>query len=169
MLREPEFAGGIEYFRAVELTKRGVPHLHLIIRRPHGPLGSSAWFMAFRKWRSLITAAGFGVVTDVQYVNRGGTDRIAEYVTKATAGYVTKEQTAAMPRWTRYASWSRGYNPDWVRPTPIAGFAWRLGGAGADFTAEALAASGFVIGDPAMFRVPAAVRDGPAGGSSYAG
>jgi len=156
MLREPEFRDGIEYFRAVELTQRGVPHLHLIVRRPHGALGSSPWFMAFAKWRRLIQAAGFGVVTDVQRVSRGGTDRVAEYVTKATAGYVTKGQTEQLPRWTRYASWSKGYNPDWQRPTPLAGFAWQLGRAGVAFTSDALTASGFTVKDPADYRVPRA-------------
>jgi hypothetical protein len=97
---------------------------------------------------------------------RGGD--VARYVTKMNDGgardaaaYATKGTPAALPRYTRRAAWSlnTGRAPwaaGWVKPTPIAGFEWRVAHASPDTVRGALALSDFHVVDPGSYRVSSA-------------
>lgn len=142
-----------EFYKGTELHESGVAHLHVLVRLPGvAEVAALRWVLSQHEdgdgWA---VRAGFGPVVDVQIVK--SREEAGEYVSKATSGYASKSADA-MPKWTRRGSWSRGWC-EWVRPTPIAGFAWQLGHASADFTTEALRASGFAIVDPGRLRVPA--------------
>jgi hypothetical protein len=164
--RRGKVIGSMAYFRGVELHKSGMAHVHVLVR-----VESVTAFMLLRsalrgdeskrttvpvndRRAGLAIRAGFGRVVDVQLArNRGD---VARYVTKDVAAYVTKGVTAAMPRYTRRSAYSRAWAPGWVKPTPIAGFDWRLASCSADVAQRALIRSDFVIGDPERFRVVSA-------------
>lgn len=169
--------GRVSFYTGRELHKNGMAHLHVLVRARV----ASPWLMTYGRLWQLASAAGFGRI-DVQRARRG--EAVGRYVAKAAgiagaasegrpagrggtsglaasivAGYGSKSADA-LPRWTRRGSWSPSWCEDWTAPTPLAGFAWRLGGASASFTAEALGASGFIIEDPARYRVNRADRPG---------
>lgn len=133
------------------------------------------------KRNGLAILAGFGKVVDVQlarskgdvarYVSKmedaGQGDRLATETRGAIAtdsrasAYATKGTSAAMPRYTRRTAYSRGskrldpWAGAWVKPTPIAGFVWRLAGCSEEVAQAALLRSDFVLDDPARYRVAA--------------
>lgn len=150
-----EFGGErVHYFRAVELHKSGMAHLHLLIRVDS--LGE--WFVHYSRFRALAVAAGFGPVLDVQAV-KSRTDA-ARYVTKATAAYVTKDEETGevgrwLPKYTRRGAVSAEWS-EWTPPTRIAGFSWSLADCGRETALRALIASDFVMVDPAFRRVSSA-------------
>jgi len=158
------------YARGVELHASGRAHLHVIAR-----VESVSEFFILRNMLrgGWATRAGFGAVVDVQ-IARSGAD-VARYVGKATnagavapvvrsaslvgaraAAYVTKGLDARMPKYTRRASFARGWAEGWVRPTPIAGFSWRVAPASVDVVRRGLMLSDFVMVEPERFRVPIA-------------
>src|SRR3989304_5386308 len=131
------------YARGVELHASGRAHLHVIAR-----VGAVSEFFILRNmlrggggWRG-----GVGAVGDVG-VSRGGA---------RAAAYVTKGLDARMPKYTRRASFARGWAEGWVRPTPIAGFSWRVAPASVDVVRRGLMLSDFVMVEPERFRVPIA-------------
>lgn len=78
------------------------------------------------------------------------------------AAYATKGVGAILPRYSRRSAHSRGsarmsaWAPGWIKPTPIAGYVWRLAAASEETVRGALSRSGFTIDDPASFRVSSA-------------
>lgn len=176
---------GFAYMRGVELQRSGMAHLHVLVRVPdmaaylalrtalRGDEATRTTVRPNQRAAGLAIMAGFGKVVDVQLA-RSRWD-VARYVTKAedagdAAAYATKGVGAVMPRYTKRSAHSIGskrmaaWAPGWVRPTPIAGFTWRVAKADASLVAAALAASDFHVGDPARYRVPTAVPAVPAGG-----
>lgn len=150
-----EFGGErVHYYRAVELHKSGMAHLHLLVRVDS--LG--AWFVHYGRFRQLAVAAGFGPVLDVQAVKSRGD--AARYVSKATAAYVTKDPETGevgqwLPRYTRRGAVSAQWC-EWAPPTRLAGFAWQRASAGPETVLRALIASDFVMVDPARSRITSA-------------
>ena len=140
--------GTLPYYRAVELHASGVAHLHVLIRVS----SRTELLLRQRAMAEAIEAAGFGRSS---WSVADGPRAVAEYVTKATAAYVSKD-AEAMPKWTRRGSWSKDWTDAWVPATPIAGFSWQLGRASERMTSEALRASGFRVVDPAMLRITVA-------------
>jgi len=172
---DPGLKGRVAFYTGRELHESGMAHLHVLVRARV----ASPWLMKYGRLWELAQAAGFGRI-DMQRARRG--ESVARYVSKAAgmldtpgvvsagnasgmaagivAGYVSKS-AEALPRWTRRGSWSPTWVEDWIRPTPLAGFAWRLAGASAPFVLAGLIASDFTIEDPTRLRIPAAV--GPPG------
>jgi hypothetical protein len=160
------------FFRGLELQRSGMAHLHVLIR-----VRDAADFLALRaelrgpesdRSAGLAVMAGFGLVVDAQLARSGGD--VARYVTKMrdggagdAAAYATKGVPAALPRYTRRAAWSRAWAPGWVKPTPVAGFTWRVAHASESTVRAALALSDYSIVEPASCRVPMAPGI-PAGG-----
>jgi hypothetical protein len=167
-------SGGLAYLRGVELQRSGMAHVHVLIR-----VASRADFMKLRaalrgdeakrsrlartdpehRDAGLAIRAGFGKVVDVQLA-RSRMD-VARYVTKMqdaggasdAAAYVTKGTSAPMPRYTRRTSYGRAWAPGWVKPTPLAGFTWRLAAASIETVTTALRLSGVELIDPGSLRV----------------
>ena len=139
--------GVAPYYRAAELHESGVAHLHVLLRVS----SRTEWLLRQRAFYGLVASAGFGRTSHsvVGPDARG----VAEYVTKMTAAYVSKD-AAGMPKWSRRGAWSRDWTDEWAPATPIAGFRFQLGRADLGLTREALVASGFVVIDPARYRVP---------------
>lgn len=168
--------GRVAFYTGRELQENGMAHLHVLVRARVG----SPWLMKYERLWGLATAAGFGRI-DVQRARRG--ESVARYVSKAAgmlgtpsapaatsgtvpgmaagivAGYASKS-AEVLPRWTRRGSWSPTWVVDWIRPTPLAGFEWRLAGASAGFVVAGLIASDFVVEDPTRYRVSRADRPG---------
>jgi len=173
--------GPLPYFRGLELQQSGVAHLHVLVR-----VKDATAFMAlqhFIRTSGLVERAGFGPVVDFQLARSGGD--VARYVTKADGGggvrhvstevvkgaarpghhasaYVTKLPDA-LPRYTRRTAWSlpngqAPWAPGWVRPTPIAGFTWRVSNASESTIRTALELSDFHVADPGAYRVVAGTR-----------
>ena len=165
--------GRVAFYVGRELQESGMAHLHVLVRaRVESP-----WLMKYDRLWQLAQAAGFGRI-DVQRARRG--EAVARYVSKAAgmtgtpyvppatagtvpgmaagivAGYVSKS-AEALPRWTRRGSWSPTWVEDWIEPTPLAGFTWRLAGGSAPFIKAGLIASDFTLEDPSRFRISAAV------------
>lgn len=134
------------------------------------------WDRGVRSSYGLAERAGFGIVSDVQLARSNGD--VVAYVSKATtdhpvasdgfapevvggggAAYATKGAAdLRMPKYTRRVSWSGGqaaYAPGWVKPTPLAGFSWRVAPASARLIAPGMERSGFSLVDPDRFRVRA--------------
>jgi hypothetical protein len=156
--------GTLPYFRGLELTQRGVAHLHVVVR-----VDSLDTFWRLRTIvRKAAAGAGFGFVSQVDLAKRQGD--VARYVTKAegtgaasaAAGYATKGIDGRVPKWTRRASWSRDWS-EWTRPTPIAGFSWAVRPLDAAGLSDFFAASDMVVVDPGSLRVRA-LPAMPAGG-----
>lgn len=167
--------GRVAFYVGRELHESGMAHLHVLVR----VRAATPWFMTYQALWGLAQAAGFGRI-DVQRARRG--ESVARYVSKAAgmagaaavgAGQVTARGAAAgivagyvskgaesLPRWTRRGSWSPSWVEDWTAPTPLSGFAWRLGGASAAFTSSGLVSSGFVVEDPTRYRVSRSDRPG---------
>lgn len=158
--------GRIRYYRGLELTGRGIAHLHVLIR-----VNSLAEYWRLRTVLAAGEAerAGFGRIEQVDLA-RSRAD-VARYVTKAVnptaddaegrelGAYVTKGAIAPMPRYTRRFSWSvrdAEWAP-WTPATPIAGYSWRVGQLSVDRAVEALIASDFVIVDAGRSRVRSSV------------
>lgn len=157
------------YFRGLELQRSGMAHLHVLFR-----VRDTADFLALRsllrgpeddRAAGLAVRAGFGLVVDAQLARSRGD--VARYVSKGTGvseaggdavAYATKGERQMVPKYARQASWAQSWAPGWVKPTPVAGFSWRVADAHPDVVTPALVASGFVIDDPARFRVPAPPR-----------
>jgi len=166
---DPGLKGRVAFYTGRELHENGMAHLHVLVRARV----ASPWLMKYGRLWELAQAAGFGRI-DMQRARRG--ESVARYVSKAAgmldtpgvvpagnasgmasgivAGYVSKS-AEALPRWTRRGSWSPTWVEDWIRPTPLAGFAWRLAGASAPFVLAGLIASDFTIEDPTRLRIPA--------------
>ena len=180
--------GRVAFYCGRELHESGMAHLHVLVR----VRAATPWFMQYQALWKLAAAAGFGRI-DLQRARRG--ESVARYVSKAAgmagaagiensrsgsarkntvpsmaagivAGYVSKS-AESLPRWTRRGSWSPTWVEDWTRPTPLAGFAWRLGGASAAFISSGLVASGFVVEDPARYRVSRSDRPGAGEGETW--
>jgi hypothetical protein len=188
--------GRLTYYRGVELTKRGVAHVHVLVgvEDVAAFAGLRAALRGDERVRTgvrdgtvrendrrvgLAIRAGFGTVVDVQLARSKGD--VARYVAKMedaglalapetvgaiskdASAYVVKGTTGTMPRYTRRTAYSMGrggkrscmdaWAPGWVRPTPIAGFDWRLAPAALETVTAALVASDFTIVDPARYRV----------------
>ncbi len=92
----------VEYAAFVEVTKRGMPHLHVVFRGP---------YVDQRVWSRLASGSGFGPVVDIRAV-RGG--EIGGYVTKTLGGYVTKAVGARYPAGVRRVRFSHQWSPEWV-------------------------------------------------------
>lgn len=153
------------YFRGLELQRSGMAHLHVLVR-----VRDAADFLALRselrgpeadRSAGLAVMAGFGKVVDVQLARSGGD--VARYVTKTqaagdAAAYATKGVPgAALPRYTRRTAWAQTWAPGWIKPTPLAGFTWRVARASVETVTAALALSGdFHIVDPDSLRVASA-------------
>jgi hypothetical protein len=150
-----EFGGErVHYFRAVELHKSGMAHLHLLVRVD----SLSSWFVHYGRFRALAVTAGFGPVLDVQAVKSRAD--AAKYVTKATAAYVTKDPNTGevgrwLPKYTRRGAVSAEWC-EWAPPTRLAGFSWSRAECGPETAMRALIASDFVMVDPERFRVTSA-------------
>jgi hypothetical protein len=99
----------VEYAAFVELTKRGMPHLHVVFRGP---------YVDYRVWSGLASASGFGPVVDIRAV-RGG--ELGGYVTKTLGGYVTKSVGDRYPAGARRVRFSRDWSPEWVPTARRAG------------------------------------------------
>jgi hypothetical protein len=110
--------GRMEYVGVPELTRAGMPHLHIVFRGP---------WLAQREWSALAVEAGFGSIVDVRRVRSGD---VARYAAKGLGGYLSKSVEAAVwPRHFRRVRFSRGWAPGWiVRPRPERG-AWELASA----------------------------------------
>lgn len=181
--------GRVAWLRGLELTAAGIAHVHVLIRVPDlaayvrlrslirgDERNRTARRGGVRRWGAgLAERAGFGIVSDVQVARRSGD--VARYVTKAAgdvrqggegAAYVTKGiDDRRMPKWTRRASWSGGdaaWAPDWLQPTPIAGFDWRTLAMSPATIRAALAGSGIELVDPDRLRVNVHRPAVPAGG-----
>lgn len=160
--------GGLPWMRGVELQEAGHAHVHALFRVP-----DLAAFLRLRaalrgdeavrmkvavsdRRAGLAIRAGFGPVVDAQVARRRSD--VARYITKDVAAYVTKGTAGdvqPMPRFTRRTAYAQGWAPGWVRPTPIAGFTWRLAAASESMVRDALVRSDFVIDDPDRYRVVA--------------
>ncbi len=92
----------VEYAAFVEITKRGMPHLHVVFRGP---------YVKQRVWSQLAVGAGFGPVVDIRAV-RGG--ELGGYVTKTLGGYVTKAVGDRYPVGVRRVRFSHQWSPEWV-------------------------------------------------------
>lgn len=172
------------YFRGLEVHKTGMVHLHVLVRVKdatdflhlrtvlRGDEKRRTRSDATHREAGLAISSGFGKVTDVVLARSGGD--VAKYVTKASsgdvmayearertvaAGYVSKGVMGPLPRYTRRSTWSTAegaeWAPGWVKPTPIAGFWWRVEPHGIKSAAAVVRSQGFSIGDPERFRVPA--------------
>lgn len=125
---------------------------------------------ALRGTFGLAERAGFGIVSDVQIARDSG--EVVRYVTKSAGdpraqvigggGVAYAVKGAAdlrMPKRTRRVSWSGGrvpWSPGWRRPVAMpGGFVWRVAKCGPDTAARSLAASGYELTDPALFRAAA--------------
>lgn len=172
--------GAVPFFRGVELQKSGVAHLHVLLRVENA-VEVMALIARIGGPTGLAVRAGFGPVADVQLARSGGD--VARYVTKANGGigsrivgsgrpgasaaaYVSKLPDV-LPRYTRRTSWSlpNGRSPwaaGWVKPTPIAGFTWRVAKCSVATVLGALPPSDFHIVDPGSYRVQSPGH--PAGG-----
>lgn len=163
--------GAVPFFRGLELQQSGMAHLHVLLR-----VRDATEFMQLRslirgpetdRASGLAVRAGFGLVVDMQLARSGGD--VARYVTKTqaagdAAAYATKGVPAALPRYTRRTAWSltTGRAPwaaGWVKPTPIAGFTWRVARCTTETVLGALPAEDFHVVDPESYRV----RSGPSG------
>lgn len=84
-----------EYFRVLEVTRKGWPHYHLVARAPYIPqrLLSEMW--------AELTAAS---IVDVRAIKKVGD--VYSYIVK----YLAKQK--AIPWTNRRVSWSRGFFPD---------------------------------------------------------
>jgi hypothetical protein len=175
LLSRRVFFRGSAYFRGVELTARGVAHVHVVFRVPDlaafealraALRGDASVRMGVRtgalsvddRRAGLAIRAGFGPIVDVQLARSA--EDVGRYVTKDVAAYATKGTTARMPRYTRRTAYSLGtgrrmsaWAPGWAKPTRIAGFEWRLAKASPAVVSEALIASDFVIGDSSDWRI----------------
>jgi hypothetical protein len=146
--------GALAYFKGMELTKAGTAHLHVLVR-----VSSVSDFWRLRALTpGLAVRAGFGKVVQSDLARRSGD--VARYVTKADGGrgmnvaaYATKGIDGRFPRYARRASWAKEWAPGWVRPTPLAGFSWRVAPLSVSRAVAALIASDFVIAEPFRFRV----------------
>jgi hypothetical protein len=99
---ERRYGVKVEYAAFVEITKRGMPHLHVVFRGP---------YVDQRVWSRLAVGAGFGPVVDIRAV-RGG--EIGGYVTKTLGGYVTKAVGGRYPAGARRVRFSHRWSPEWV-------------------------------------------------------
>ena len=112
LVRRRGWRGEFEFGGVVELTKRGIAHLHVLFRGPWLPQAT---------WSRLAVEAGFG---EIVWVERASKGKLAGYVTKALAGtdgralpgYVTKAlvNPSSFPRHFRRVRFSRGWAPGWV-------------------------------------------------------
>lgn len=174
-LRREDGLEGVSFYVGKELHKTGMAHLHVLVRRP----GTSPWLMPYPRLWKLASSAGFGRIQVDVAVSKGD---VARYVSKS-AGMLPRAMTTGdgysgqagsvvaaygsksaevMPKWTRRGSWSRDWC-EWSAPTPVAGFAWRLGGASADFIADGFRSDGWQVVDPARLRVPGQRASGEGG------
>jgi hypothetical protein len=147
--------GAAPFFRGLELTQRGVAHLHVVTR-----VRSKDHYWRLRGYvRANVVGSGFGPNVKVDLAR--SRMETAKYVSKAegVAAYVSKGVGQRMPRYARRASWSRDWT-DWVKPTPVAGFSWELHRHAPDLVLSALRLSEFVVVDPSSWRI-APSGDGP--------
>ncbi len=107
---ERRYGVKVEYAAFVELTKRGMPHLHIVFRGP---------YVHYRVWSQFAARSGFGSVVDIRAVRSG---EIGGYVTKTLGGYVTKSLGDRYPVGVRRVRFSHQWSPEWVptarRATP---------------------------------------------------
>ncbi len=99
---ERRYGVKVEYAAFVEVTRRRIPHLHVVFRGP---------YVDYRVWSRLAAGAGFGPVVDIRAVRSG---ELGGYVTKTLGGYVTKSIGARYPSGVRRVRFSHRWSPEWV-------------------------------------------------------
>lgn len=95
----------VEYAGAVELTRRGAVHFHVVLR--------GVPFMPQPVWSRLAERVGFGPVVDIRRVRSDG---VGEYLSKDLGGYLSKDLGArySWPPHFRRVRFSRDWAPEWV-------------------------------------------------------
>lgn len=97
----------VEYAGAVELTRRGAVHFHVVLR--------GVPYLPQPVWSRLVASAGFGSVVDIRRVRSGA---LGDYLSKDLGGYLTKAAVGqAWPPHFRRIRFSRDWAPSWV-PRP---------------------------------------------------
>jgi hypothetical protein len=112
------YGGGFEFAGVVELTRRGMPHLHVVYRGPWLHQG---------EWSALAEASGFGPVVDVRRVRSGD---VARYASKGLGGYLAKSLRQVWPRHFRRVRFSRAWASGWVVRRRNPSGLWRRVGPG---------------------------------------
>ncbi len=100
----------LEYAGAVERTRRGAIHFHVVLR--------GVPYMPQSTWSRLVERCGFGPVVDIRRVRTG---EVGTYLSKDLGGYLTKSvNTHSWPPHFRRIRFSRDWAPDWL-PRPRSG------------------------------------------------
>lgn len=97
----------ISWFRVIETTKRGQPHLHLVV----GGLGNANRGSIQARFRSAwLEATGDSFIVDVKPVDSGpGAARyMAKYLTKALLAWSSLTKLGFKRRWSRSRNWPGG-------------------------------------------------------------
>lgn len=93
----------VEYAGAVELTRRGAVHFHVVLR--------GVPFLPQSVWSRMVERCGFGPVVDIRQV-RGGA--VGDYLSKDLGAYLTKQAATRWPPHFRRVRFSQGWAPEWV-------------------------------------------------------
>jgi hypothetical protein len=94
----------LEYAGAVELTRRGAVHFHVVLR--------GVPYMPQSTWSRLVARCGFGPVVDIRRVQSGG---VGGYLSKDLGGYLTKAAgSQSWPPHFRRVRFSRDWAPEWL-------------------------------------------------------
>jgi hypothetical protein len=94
----------LEYAGAVELTRSGAIHFHVVLR--------GVPYMPQATWSRLVASCGFGPVVDIRRVRSG---EVGAYLSKDLGGYLTKSaNTHSWPPHFRRIRFSRDWAPEWL-------------------------------------------------------
>ncbi len=100
----------VDYAGAVELTRRGAVHFHVVLR--------GVPYMPQATWSRVVARFGFGYVVDIRRVRSG---ELGQYLSKSLGTYLTKSVGAQpWPAHFRRIRFSASWAPTWVSRS-----AWR--------------------------------------------
>lgn len=101
----------IAWFRVVELTKQGQPHLHLLVTGLGGISGGAGTKLIQKEWRERwLAATGDSYIVDVRPVRdaRGMASYLCKYLVKGFSYRARMVKLGFMRRWSRSRTWPDG-------------------------------------------------------------
>jgi hypothetical protein len=110
----------VEYAGAVELTRRGAVHFHVVLR--------GVPYLPQAVWSRVVARYGFGPVVDIRRVQSG---ELGRYLSKSLGTYLTKSSgVESWPPHFRRVRFSHSWAPEWVlrpaRAVTEAPSEWRM-------------------------------------------